>query len=61
MELTGLAKLKTEFLEHLEIEKGRSVRTVENYAHYLERFLNFSQAKNPADITDETIAAGGTD
>ncbi|KKT74893.1 MAG: Integrase/recombinase [Microgenomates group bacterium GW2011_GWC2_45_8] len=55
MELTGLAKLKTEFLEHLEIEKGRSVRTVENYAHYLERFLNFSQAKNPADITDETI------
>ena len=55
MELTELAKLKTEFLEYLEIEKGRSVRTVENYAHYLERFLNFSQAKNPADITDETI------
>lgn len=52
MELT---KLKTEFLEHLEIEKGRSVNTVENYAHYLERFLKFSQVKNPADITDEMV------
>ncbi len=50
-----LAKLKTEFLEHIEIEKGRSVKTVENYAHYLERFLAFSKTKKPADITDEAV------
>ena len=50
-----LAKLKTEFLEHIEIEKGRSVNTVENYAHYLERFLAFSKAKKPTDITDEMV------
>ena len=50
-----LAKLKTEFLEHIEIEKGRSVKTVENYARYLERFLIFSKAKNPNDITNETV------
>jgi len=50
-----LAKLKTEFLEHIEIEKGRSVKTVENYARYLERFLAFSKAKNPDDITNETV------
>ena len=50
-----LAKLKTEFLEHIEIEKGRSVKTVENYARYLERFLTFSKVKNPNDITNETV------
>ena len=50
-----LAKLKTEFLEHIEIEKGRSVNTVENYAHYLERFFAFSKAKKPTDITDEMV------
>ncbi|HEY4495763.1 MAG TPA: site-specific tyrosine recombinase/integron integrase [Candidatus Paceibacterota bacterium] len=50
-----LIKLKTEFLEHIEIEKGRSMKTVENYARYLERFLKFSQVKNPTDITNETV------
>lgn len=50
-----LAKLKTEFLEHIEIEKGRSVNTVENYARYLEKFLKFSGAKKPSDITNETV------
>lgn len=50
-----LVKLKTEFLEHIEIEKGRSVKTVENYARYLERFLRFSRAKNPSDITNESV------
>ena len=31
--------LKTQFLEYIEIEKGRSVKTVENYDRYLSRFL----------------------
>lgn len=38
------------FLEHLEIEKNRSPKTVENYAHYLGRFAEFVGDKSPAQI-----------
>ena len=31
-----------QFLEHCEIEKNQSKRTIINYAHYLERFLEFT-------------------
>ncbi|MGM0482703.1 MAG: site-specific tyrosine recombinase/integron integrase [Patescibacteria group bacterium] len=50
-----MEKLKREFLEYLEIERGRSVKTVENYDRYLSVFLNFSKITDPVDITDETI------
>jgi site-specific recombinase XerD len=50
-----LEKLKREFLEYTEIEKGRSLKTVENYDRYLTRFLTYSKVKHPKDITDETI------
>jgi len=50
-----LERLKTEFLEHLEIERGRSLKTIENYDHYLSRFLDFAQIKSPEDITDELL------
>ncbi|NOY35348.1 MAG: tyrosine-type recombinase/integrase [bacterium] len=50
-----LNKLKKEFLEYLEIEKGRSLKTVENYDRYLRRFLWFLKAKNPDEITDEAV------
>lgn len=33
-----------QFLEHCEIEKNQSRRTVENYAHYLRRFSEFAGA-----------------
>lgn len=42
-------------MEHIEIEKGRSVKTVENYDHYLSRFLNFIKNDNPASITDGSV------
>ena len=48
-------KLKREFLEYLEIEKGSSLKTVENYDRYLIRFFEFSKIKNVNDITDECI------
>lgn len=32
-----------EFLEHCEIEKNQSPKTIENYRHYLERFANFAK------------------
>ncbi|MEX0917451.1 MAG: site-specific tyrosine recombinase/integron integrase [Candidatus Paceibacterota bacterium] len=53
--MDDLPTLKQQFLEYLEIEKGRAVKTVENYDRYLKKFLNFSKAKKPADITDECV------
>jgi len=48
-------ELKTQFLEYLEIERGRSVKTVENYDRYLERFFAFTKAKKPSDLTEEHV------
>jgi len=50
-----LPKLKQDFLEYLEIERGRSVKTIENYDRYLSRFLRVSGARKPADITKEVV------
>lgn len=50
-----LHQLKREFLEYVEIEKGRSLKTVRNYEHYLDRFLSYSKLKNPADISDDIL------
>jgi len=52
---TELEQLKREFLEHVEIEKGNSLKTVANYDHYLTRFFEFSKASDPKDITDDKI------
>lgn len=38
----SLYSLKQDFLQYIEIEKGRSALTVRNYDHYLSRFLDFS-------------------
>jgi site-specific recombinase XerD len=51
----ALAELKQQFLEYIEIEKGRSLKTVENYDRYLSRFFEFAKAKNASDITHEKI------
>lgn len=50
-----LGKLKIEFLEYLEIEKGRSVKTVENYDRYLTRYLAFSKASSPSAVTERSV------
>ena len=50
-----IEKNKTEFLEYLEIEKGSALRTVENYDHYLTRFLNTMKISTSADISDRSI------
>ena len=47
--------LKRRFLEYIEIERGRSVKTVENYDRYLTRFFVFSGAKKPSDITEQSV------
>lgn len=53
--MADLMKLKRDFLEYLEIERGRSVKTVENYDRYLERFFDFAKVKKPLDLTEEQI------
>ncbi len=43
----NLLKLKQEFLQYIEIERGRSHLTVRNYDHYLMRFINFLSGPSP--------------
>ena len=50
-----IQKLKRQFLEYIEIERGRSLKTVENYERYLNRFFDFIQVKDPKDITDDVV------
>ncbi len=50
-----IAKAKRQFLEHLEIERGRSVKTIENYERYLDRFFNFSRVRVVSAITEEQV------
>ena len=53
--MSSLKQLKTQFLEYVEIEKGRSLKTVENYDHYLTRFLNWTKNDNPEKINDAMV------
>jgi len=53
--MESVAKLKKEFLEYLEIEKGRAVKTVENYDRYLKRFFDFAKISAPEDITEDIV------
>ncbi|MCX6761521.1 MAG: tyrosine-type recombinase/integrase [Candidatus Moranbacteria bacterium] len=50
-----IKELKTQFLEYLEIEKGRSQKTIENYDHYLKRFLEWAKLSKPEQITAEVV------
>ncbi len=50
-----LQVLKQEFLEYIEIERGRSVKTVENYDHYLSRFLEHTGVKEPSNISESMV------
>ena len=46
---------KQRFLEYLEIERGRSLKTIENYDRYLSRFFDFAKVKNVGDIKERDI------
>ena len=48
-------QMKREFLEYIEIERGRAVKTVENYDHYLTRFLDWGDINQASDITEEKV------
>ncbi|MCE9541745.1 tyrosine-type recombinase/integrase [Candidatus Kaiserbacteria bacterium] len=50
-----LKEMKSQFLEYLEIEKGRGVKTVENYDRYLMRFLTYAKVSKPSQITEQMV------
>ncbi|HEU0266515.1 MAG TPA: site-specific tyrosine recombinase/integron integrase [Candidatus Saccharimonadaceae bacterium] len=49
------SELKTDFIESLEVEGGRSARTAANYDHYLERFLEFAGFITVDKVTSEMV------
>lgn len=55
MNAQDLKSLKVEFLEYLEIEKGRNIKTVENYDRYLTRFLTYAKVSHPSHIKEPVV------
>ena len=50
-----MSELLLDYIEHLEVEGGRSSKTAENYKLYLERFVEFSNDTIVDKITSEMI------
>ncbi|MBU1151950.1 tyrosine-type recombinase/integrase [Patescibacteria group bacterium] len=51
-----IKKYIKDFLEYLEVEKNRSPKTVENYTHYLKRFVDFlAEDIRPRDLTLQKV------
>jgi len=46
---------KRQFLEYTEIERGRAVKTIENYDRYLSRYFAQMGIKTTADISEPNI------
>ena len=46
---------KRQFLEYIEIERGRAVKTVENYDQYLTRYFVQMGIKRVSDISEQNI------
>src|SRR6266404_3633032 len=44
-----------EFLEYLELEQNRSLKTIQNYSHYLTRLADFAGDIKLSDIDTELI------
>jgi len=53
--ISPIESYKQQFLEYIEIERGRSVKTVENYDRYLSRFFNQMKIRQPKDITQASV------
>ncbi len=51
----SLSAYKLDFLEYLELERNVSQNTIENYNHYLVRFLDFVGDIPPSDINLDLI------
>lgn len=54
-DMQPISKLITDFLEYLEVERGRSQRTIRNYDFYLRRFQVWAKNPTPSKITSEMV------
>lgn len=50
-----LSDLIMDFIEYIEVEKGRSIRTAENYHLYMDRLVEFAGDIPVSQITDELV------
>ncbi len=50
-----MSELILDYIEHLEVEGGRSSKTAENYKLYLERFVEFSEDTAVGKISTEML------
>lgn len=50
-----LPELHKEFVGYLQIERGRSPRTTDNYEHYLKKFFEFLKSDDPKAITEDVV------
>lgn len=53
--MASLDKLFDDYLNYLEIEKNRSVKTRENYERYLRKFFASAGIRSVKDITEESV------
>ncbi len=51
----NIQQFKKQFLEYLEIEKGHSPKTIENYNRYLEKFFNWAKITQAKEINDNLL------
>ena len=51
----GADAAKRQFLEYIEIERGRAVKTIENYDHYLSRYFEQMHIKSTSDISEQNV------
>lgn len=50
-----LSDLVNDFTEYVEVERGRSIRTAENYRLYMERLIEFAGDIEVSQINDELV------
>lgn len=55
MTAATIKELVSEYLEYLEIERGRSHKTIRNYGLYLKRFIEFAEEATPEDINGTLV------
>lgn len=50
-----LSDLIMDFVEHVEVERGRSSKTAENYTLYMQRFVEIMGDMKPEEVTSEVV------
>jgi len=55
MSTNYISELLIDFVEYIEIERGRSQKTAENYHHYLQRLVEFSDDVEVEKIDDNLV------